>query len=115
MSALLYQWIDLLWLPVGMVVVHKGQRLKTAAFMLVCILTMRAQVELMESLGGTNGFTGFWGWDSFQRGLLAYGIIFALFLLLAYFSPHTRGIVFFAATLTIYIAAFCLSMLLMVI
>lgn len=115
MAAIFYQWIDLLWLPVGMVAVHKGQRLKTALFMIVCILTLRAQVELMESIDGVHGFTGFWSWDAYQRGLLVYAIVFALFLLLAYFSPNTRGIVFFAATLTIYIASFCISMLLMVI
>lgn len=115
MTSLLYQWIDLLWLPVGVVAVHKGQRLKTAIFMVVCILTLRAQVELMESIGRVHGFTGFWNWDAYQRGLLVYGIVFALFLLLAYFSPHTKGIVFFAATLTIYIFSFCASMLAMVI
>lgn len=115
MASLLYQWIDLLWLPVGMVAVHKGQRLKTAIFMLVSILTLRVQVELMDSINAPHGFTGLWDWDAYQRGLLVYGIVFALFLILAYFSARTQGIVFFAATLTVYILTFCLSMLVMVI
>lgn len=111
----LYQWIDLLWLPVGMAVVHKGQRLLTAIFMLVCIFSMRAQVELMESFGKPGGFTGLLSAGVFERGLVVYGIVFTLFLILAYFSPRTKGVIFLAALLTIYILSFCLSMLIMAI
>ncbi len=111
----LYQWIDLLWLPVALVTVHKGQRVLTAAFILVCILSMRAQVELMQSFGKPGGFTGLLESGAYERGLVTYGIVFALFLILAYFSPHTKGVIFLAATLTIYILSFCLSMLVMAI
>ena len=111
----LYQWIDLLWLPVAMVTVHKGQRALTAVFMLVCIFSMRAQVELMQSFGRPGGFTGLLQAGAYERGLVVYGIVFTLFLILAYFSPHTKGVIFLAATLTIYILSFCLSMLVMAI
>lgn len=113
MTELLYQWMDLLWLPVALAAVHKGQRLKAVAFILVCIMTLRAQIELMQSIGHPNGLVGFMKSGAYERGLVVYGIIFALFLVLAYFSPNTRGIVFFAATLSIYIFAFCISMLVM--
>lgn len=96
-----------------MVAVHKGQRLNTAVFLLVCIMTLRAQVELMERIGHPNGLMGLIGAHAYERGLVTYGIIFALFLILAYFSPNTKGIVFFAATLTVYIVSFCISMLVM--
>lgn len=115
MISQLYQWIDLLWLPVALVVVHKGQRLLTAIFLLVCIFSMRAQVELMESFGKPGGFTGLLSAGAFERGLVVYGIVFTLFLILAYFSPRTKGVVFLAALLTIYILSFCLSMLVMAI
>ncbi|MFN3826223.1 MAG: hypothetical protein ACK4NR_01210 [Micavibrio sp.] len=115
MTDLIYQWIDLLWVPVALVAVHKGQRLKTVVFLLVCILTMRAQVELMEHIGKPSGFTGLLETEAYERGLITYGIIFALFLLLAYLSPHTKGIVFFAATISLYVLSFCFSMLVMVI
>lgn len=115
MISQLYQWIDLLWLPVGLVVVHKGQRLLTAALMLTCIFSLRAQVELMQSFDKPQGFTGLIEMGAYERGLIVYGIIFILFLILAYFSPRTRGVVFLAATLTIYIVSFCLSMVVMAI
>lgn len=114
MTSLFYQWIDLLWLPVGLVAVHKGQRIKTCVFLLVCILTLRVQVELMESLGHPHGLAGLLHSGVYERGLVVYGIIFALFLVLAYFSANTKGIVFFAATLSIYFFAFCASMMVMV-
>lgn len=115
MLSFLYQWIDLLWLPVALVTVHKGQRVLVVAFMLVCILTLRVQVELMHSFGKPGGFTGLLESGAYERGLVTYGIVFALFLILAYFSPRTQGVVFLAATLTIYILTFCLSMLVMAI
>ncbi len=105
--------MDLLWLPVALVAVHKGQRLNTAAFILICIMTLRAQIELMQSMGHPNGIVGLLHSGAYERGLVVYGIIFALFLVLAYFSPNTRGIIYFAATLSIYIFAFCISMLVM--
>lgn len=113
MTSLFYQWIDLLWLPVALVAVHEGQRIKTCVFLLVCILTLRAQVELMETIGHPKGLVGLLHSGAYERGLVVYGIIFALFLLLAYFSANTKGIVFFAATLSIYIFAFCASMVVM--
>lgn len=115
MISLLYQWIDLLWLPVAMVTVHKGQRVLTMAFMLACIFSLRAQVELMQSFGKPGGFTGLLDIGVYERGLITYGIVFALFLILAYFSPNTKGVIFLAATLTVYILSFCLSMLVMAI
>lgn len=115
MIAVIYQWIDLLWIPVALVAVHKGQRLKTVIFMLVCIMTLRAQVELMAHIGKPSGFTGLLEAGAYERGLIIYGIIFALFLLLAYLSPSTKGIVFFAVTISLYILSFCFSMLVMVI
>ena len=115
MISQLYQWIDLLWLPVALVTVHKGQRLLTAIFMLVCIFSLRVQVELMQTLGKPGGFTGLLQAGAYERGLVVYGIVFALFLILAYFSPHTKGVIFLAALLTIYILSFCLSMLVMAI
>lgn len=115
MISQLYQWIDLLWLPVGLFTVHQGQRVLTAIFMLTCILSMRAQVELMQSFGKPGGFTGILQAGAYERGLVVYGIVFTLFLILAYFSPRTKGVIFLAALLTIYILSFCLSMLVMAI
>lgn len=114
MGELIYQWIDLVWLPVGWLAVHKNHRIQTAAFILTCIFTLRLQVELIELTGYDTGFLPFMDSAVYTRGLVVYGVIIALFLILAHFSPKTRSIVFFAAALSIYFFAFCVSMVIMV-
>lgn len=111
MQNLIYQWIDLLWLPVGLVVSHRGQRIKTAIFIITCVLTLRTQMELMASIGHPDGILGWWGMGLYERGLILYGAIIMAFLILVYFSPGTRGIIFLAAMLSIYILGFCITML----
>ncbi|HEY8190113.1 MAG TPA: hypothetical protein VIF12_05470 [Micavibrio sp.] len=113
MLSLFYQWIDLLWLPVGLATVHKGQRLKTLAFIGVCIMTLRTQIELMESTGHPNGFLHLVHLGIYERGLIIYGLLIGVFLILAHLSPNTRGVIFLAAALSLYIFGFCISMLAM--
>lgn len=113
MSDLIYQWIDFIWLPIGFMVVRKDQRLMTVAFIFTCLLTLRTQVELIESTGYSTGFLGIMDSPLLGRGMVVYGLVITLFLVLAYYSPRTRGVIFFAATLSMYILAFCLSLLIM--
>lgn len=110
---LLYDWIDFLWLPVTWFCVHRQHRWIALGFVLTCILTLRAQVELMESINFTHGIMPFMDSHVYPRGLVTYSVFFALFLVLAYFSPRTRKIIFFAAALSLYVLAFCMSMLVM--
>lgn len=110
---LIYQWIDLLWLPVGLVVAHRGQRIKTAVFVLTCVFTLRTQLELMAEIGFPAGILGLWNLGLYERGLIIYGLLIAAFLALVYFSPRTRGVVFLAAMISVYILGFCISMLAM--
>lgn len=113
MGQLIYQWLDVLWLPAGWFVVHKAHRWMTVAFIATCIVTLRTQVELMKSIGFPTGIMPILDGPIYDRGLIAYSLIIALFLLLAHFSPGTQRIVFFTAALSIYIVAFCVTMLLM--
>lgn len=114
MQALFYQWIDFIWLPIGFFVVHKGQRLKTLAFILACLLLFRTQLELMASIGHPDGFLGWIKMGLYERGLIVYGILFTLFLILAHLSPNTKGVIFMAAALSLMILGFCISMIVMV-
>jgi len=108
-----YQWIDLIWIPVGLVMVHKGQRLKTTAFLLGSILIFRLQLELMRDMGYANGILGLIPLGIYERGLIVYGLLFGLFLILAHFSPRTKGVIFLAAALSVMIFGFCASMIVM--
>lgn len=114
MIELIYQWIDFIWLPVGVLVVRKEQRLMTFAFILTGLITLRTQVELIESTGFKTGFLNVMESSMLSRGMIVYSVVFMLFLVLAYFSPNTRGVIFFAAALSIYVLAFCSSMIIMV-
>ncbi len=113
MLSLLYQWIDLLWLPVGLGAVHKGQRIKTLLFVGACVLTLRTQIELMESIDHPHGFLNLIGLGLYERGLIVYGFLIMLFLILAHLSPNTKGVIFMAAALSLYIFGFCISMVAM--
>ena len=109
-----WQWIDFVWIPIGLIVVNKKQRIMTVIFILTCLLTLRTQVELMESINFNTGILPLMKYSLLGRGMVVYSIVIALFLILARYSPSTRGYIFFACVLTIYIFAFTLSMLLMI-
>lgn len=111
--ALIYPWIDLLWLPIGVFVAHRGQRVKTAGFILCSIMIFRMQLELMASIGYPDGFLQWIDLGLYERGLMIYGGIFALFLVLTHFSPNTKGAVFLAAALSMIFLGFCISMVAM--
>ncbi len=107
-------WIDLLWVPVALVVVERGKRLSTCGFVLSCSLLLRLEVELLQQLGFPRGFFGFMRSDIFLRGLVTYGAFIAFFLLLAHYSKGSDKNVHMAASITILIAAFCVSLFIMV-
>lgn len=113
MTSLLYQWIDLLWVPVALLAAHPRHRLFAVAFVLACAFTLRLQIELMASIGFEAGFLQLIETPLFNRGLITYSIITAFYLILAYFSPRTSTIVFMAASLSMYVLAFVASMLVM--
>lgn len=113
MGNILYQWLDLIWLPLAWFVVHPQHRWLTLAFIVACGATMRTQVELMNATGFTTGILPLLDAPLFTRGLLGYGFVIAVFLALAYFSRATAKMIFFAAAISVYIFAFCFTMILM--
>ncbi len=106
MGSLIYQWIDLLWLPLGFFAVAPKFRWLTLGFIAACLLMMRMQIELMVYTGYETGILPFMTSHIQTRGLLTYGI-------LANFSNRTQKVVFLAASITIFIAAFLVSTVLM--
>ena len=115
MSGIIYQWIDLLWLPIALLAVHRRHWVFVTAFIAAGAATMRTQVELMEYIGYPTGFLPVFDTPLFTRGLIVYSIVYALYLLLAHYSKGTRPIVFFAGTLSFYFLAFCIAMVVMLI
>ena len=107
-------WLDAFWLPIAVLVVHKGQRGKAAVFVLLCMVVFRLQMEIMDSTGFRAGFTGFFKMSLYHRGLIVYGIFTLLYLILSRLSPYTRGIIYVAASLSIFFMAFFVSSIVMI-
>ena len=64
------QWIDLIWLPLMMLVVHKDQRLIAIGFFAACALMMRLEIELMTSTGFITGMLPLMESHIHYRGLI---------------------------------------------
>lgn len=108
------EWADLTWLPLSLLIVHKGQKIKACAFIIVCMVVMRLQIQTFEMMGLTKGVTGFFDWPLMHRGYTVYGVFIFLFLILSYFSPYTRGPIYLAASLSIFFMAFTVSSIVLV-
>ena len=109
------QYIDVLWLPIGVLALHKDHRAWAAGFFIACMIMMRLQVELMVSTGFAGGFTGWWDMNVHSRGQIAYSIFYVAYIALALYSPGTKGTIFMAASISIFFAAILTSMIVMVI
>ncbi|PZQ46725.1 MAG: hypothetical protein DI551_04540 [Micavibrio aeruginosavorus] len=113
LAQIFYQWIDLFWVPVALLTVEKGKRLFTCGFVLSCVLLLRLQVELLQQIGMPNGFFGWLGADIFLHGVITYGAFVAFFFIFSHFSQGSDKSVHMAASITILIAAFCVSSFIM--
>lgn len=110
---LFLDWMDALWIPAALFIVHKKQRIKAVFFILACMLSLRLQAEMIELTGFNAGFTGLLESSSFKRGQIFYSICIGIYLILSYYSPRTKGVIYMAASLSIYFMAFVGSMVLM--
>jgi hypothetical protein len=108
-------WILLLWIPVALVIVHKGQHIKIVFFILLVSFVLKLQVELIQSTGFAKGFTGWIDMGIFQRGAIVHSVFIALFILLSYLSPRTKTPIYLAASLSLFFMSFFASSLFMLI
>ena len=111
----LTHWADALWIPLALLTVHKGQRLKAAGFVILCMLVLRLQIDIMQSFGFAGGFTGWLDWPLLYRGFAVYGFFTLAYLILSWLSPFTRGAIYLAASLSIFFMAFTVSTIVFVI
>lgn len=112
-ATLFHDWADLIWLPIAAISVHKGQRIKAVSFVVFCMLTMRIQDELIRDTGYSTGYLNFMTSDIFNRAQITYSVFIIIFLLLSHYSPHTKGVIYMAASISIYFMAFITAMIVM--
>lgn len=107
-------YLDFFWLPVALAIVHPEQRIKAAIFTLCCAFMLRLQSQLMEQIGYPDGVFHLWNWPVLYRGMAGYAAAMIFYLLMARLSPRTDMFVMMAASITIFIGAFCVTTMLMV-
>ncbi|MFP4313103.1 MAG: hypothetical protein ACLFR0_02140 [Alphaproteobacteria bacterium] len=112
--SVLYQWLDIIWIPIVLLIVTKEQRIWALGFLFSCMLMMRLQVEVMHETGYPQGFTNFMTSDAFDRGLVVYSVFYVAYLILTHYSPNTRGALFIAGSISIFFMAFFSSSLIMI-
>lgn len=111
---ILLQWIDLIWLPLAFLAVRKDQRPAVMGFFAACMLMMRLQIELVESTGYLNGFLELLNMSASARAIAVYNAFYVIYLVLALFSPYSKGAVLMAASISFFFAALFTSMVIMV-
>lgn len=110
----IYPYIDLIWLPAALIVLHKGQRLWATGFFVMCFGMMRLLVELIESIGYPRGILPIMDTPLFLRGLITYSVFYVLYILLSFFSPGGFTSVFIAASISIFFMASITAAIIMV-
>lgn len=115
MVSTLYSFLDLFWIPVALAIVWPRQRVVAVCFILLCALSLRLQIELMHSTGFDRGFTGWMATDLYTRGLIVYGVFTALYVWMLRRSRHSRWPILISASIVIFLAAFCVSLLVLAI
>ncbi|MCF8495910.1 MAG: hypothetical protein K9G62_04490 [Alphaproteobacteria bacterium] len=109
------QWIDLIWLPLGWIVVAKDQRWLVAGILFGCMTMMRLQAELMDSIGYSTGMLPYLELQDYERGLLIYSLFYAVFLGIVHFSPQMKGALLLGAGLSLFFMVFTTAGLIMLI
>ncbi len=103
------QWMDVIWLPVAFFIVHKHQRVWVISLIISCMFMMRMQLEFISGIGYERGLMSLMNSHILHRALIVYSLFYMLFLILSYYSPHTRGIIIMAASISVFFMAFFVS------
>ena len=110
----LYNWIDLLWIPVALLVLPRNQWLE-ALFVIFCaVIMLRLQVELVAVLGWDGGFTGYLPYDPYIKGLIAYSIIIAVYMILLLVLKLYKWRAHIILSVSVFFNAFIVSSIVMI-
>lgn len=106
MFDVLYLWVDIIWIPIVYLTVHKKHKWYAVGFVVASMVLIRLLAEIMTHIGYGNGIMGFMDSKVHTRGLWVTAFYYVILIFAAHFSPKTKGIVFMAACLTIFFAIF---------
>ena len=114
MVEFLLHWLDFLWIPLAFLFLHKEQKWKGVIFILVCMLTLRLQVEFFVESDHETGLMPVLNSNVLYRGYIIYGLFIIGFLGLGHISKKTDPFVYLAAAISVYTIALCTSSLVMI-
>ncbi|NCT41382.1 MAG: hypothetical protein GW778_06960 [Alphaproteobacteria bacterium] len=106
-------YIDFIWLPIGLYIVHKEQRIVAAAFFISCFIMMRLQIEMLHSMGYPTGILPLLKFPVETTAMVVYMVFYVAYLALAYWSPRTNRHIFLAASISIFFAAMIAAQVIM--
>lgn len=102
---MILNYIDLIWLPAGVFLVHKEQRIVTAAFFISCFIMMRLQIEMMHGLGYPTGILPLIKYPVEITAMVVYSVFYIAYIAIAHWSPGSHKHIFLAASISIFFAA----------
>lgn len=112
---MVFQWSDALWIPAALIAAPPFLRVKAVLFVVLCMIGLRLQIEVFTSFNLADGIFHLLDAPLFTRGLVTYSIFIFLFLLLTHLSARVNPYVYIAAMISIFIFAFCVSALVMIV
>ncbi|MFK7839871.1 MAG: hypothetical protein AB8B83_06015 [Bdellovibrionales bacterium] len=110
---IIIKYIDLIWLPVGIVLVHKEQRIVAGAFFISCFIMMRLQIEMMYVIGYPTGILPLLKHPVNLTAMGVYTFFYIIYLALCHWSPGSQKHIFLAATMSVFFAAMLTSQVIM--
>lgn len=103
------EYMYAIWLIITPLIVHKGQRVSAGIFVALCGVAFLFQLEVLEYLGKPTGFFSFMNSDVSLRGLIVWTLQTLFFIGISYISKATIGVVYFGATLSLYVFSIVIS------
>jgi len=114
MFEVLYYWIDIIWLPIIFLSVHKKHRWWALGFAVSSLIITHLLIETMVFIGYENGIAGLLTSHVKIRSLVVSSVYYTIFLLMARYSKNTEGVVFMAACLSFFFMIFVTTSIVMV-
>ena len=110
---LILQWLDLIWVALGLLCARKDQRPWVIGSFVANMIMMRLLVELVDSTGFPNGYLGILDYPALNKGLIVYSLFYAFFLVWVLFSPYAKGTILMGVSISLFFSGFIAATLIM--
>lgn len=107
-------WLDALWIPVLLVMLHKKQRFMAAGFVACNMVMMRLMAELMVWIGYPKGLLDILSIDMITRGFILYSVVYFIYMIIGLYSPRSSGTLFMGMSISLFFTASVLFAVVMV-